>query len=168
MDRGSLRGCFARPPCRRGFLSRILVSCLSRIGSRHNDIFIYIIICMYVCMYVCNKVGSGQVRFGSVRFKGQGMTDTRWITYNLTSPAAGSCCWLSLFLMTSLPTCFTVGAELATVLEQVPHTVRHQPQSFDDELLDQAAELWLALCRGRQRISQMNSIASSRTPICRG
>ena len=49
-------------------------------------------------MYVCIKTLRARfasVRFkvllGSVRFKVQGMTDTRWITYNLTSPAAGCC-----------------------------------------------------------------------------
>ena len=90
---------------------------------------------MYVCMYVTSSVrfktridslqvslqgslmvGSGQV--GSGRFKVQGMTDTMWITYNLTSPAAGSCCYLPLILLPSLPTCFTAEADLALFVEQ--------------------------------------------------
>ena len=38
------------------------------------------------------KSGRIKVRFASFRFKVQGMTDTRWLTYNLTSPAAACCC----------------------------------------------------------------------------
>ena len=48
-------------------------------------------VCMYVCMYVSRSDRFGSLRFKS-RFKVQGMTDTRWLTYNLASPAAADVC----------------------------------------------------------------------------
>ena len=153
----------AGPLLGRGVLQMIFIS-WAGVGARINYINTFNYIHRYIKV-APSKDGSGseiKVGFKSDR-SGRDQGIMTMMMMMMTMMMA-----MMMMTMPSLPTCFTVGVDLRPFVEQVPHTVRHQPQSFDDELLDQAAELWLALCRGRQRISQMSWIATSRTPICRG
>ena len=87
-----------------------------------------------MCMYQ-GRFKVGPVRIVSVGFKSDRSGRDQGIMTMMMMMA------MMMMTMPSLPTCFTVGVDLRPFVEQVPHTVRHQPQSFDDELLDQAAEL---------------------------